>query len=224
MKTLKTILAIALSLAMISALCACSIKVGGEETWEYSADTKEGCEQLFNDFFKKTFENTNQVVTVKGNGSLVSTETIDGTSDCITYSTTGAYTYSFIKDGEYIYALKDNDSQQYYMVGEENYSYGYFVYRNSIDILADVPEDGVTFACEVKGSSEDGNSTNSLTLEITTDEGSVKITATSENDLVKTVTIVTNDGGETRTTEMTFEYGNASVTLPDISDWEKTEA
>ncbi len=87
MKTLKTILAIALSLAMISALCACSIKVGGEETWEYSADTKEGCEQLFNDFFRKTFENTNQVVTVKGNGSLVSTETIDGTSDCITYST-----------------------------------------------------------------------------------------------------------------------------------------
>ena len=72
---------------MISALCACSIKVGGEETWEYSADTKEGCEQLFNDFFRKTFENTNQVVTVKGNGSLISTETIDGTSDCITYCT-----------------------------------------------------------------------------------------------------------------------------------------
>ncbi|MBR6108633.1 MAG: hypothetical protein IKQ36_02760 [Clostridia bacterium] len=48
-------MAIALSLAMISALCACSIKVGGEETWEYSADTKEGYEQLFNDFFRKTF-------------------------------------------------------------------------------------------------------------------------------------------------------------------------
>ncbi len=223
MKTLKTILAIALSLAMISALSACSIKFGGEETWEYSADTKEGCEQLFNDFFEKTFENTNMVVTTKGNGSLVSTETIDGTSDCITYATTGAETYSFIKDEEYIYALTC-DGSNCYMVGTENYGHGYRVFKNSIDILDALPADGVTYACEVKGSSEDGNSTNSLTLEFSTDEGSVKITAASENDLVKTVTIVTNDGGETRTTEMTFEYGTASVTLPDISDWEKTEA
>lgn len=57
---------------MVSALCACSIKVGGEETWEYSADTKEGCEQLFNDFFRKTFENTKPLLkqhTAKSSGA-----------------------------------------------------------------------------------------------------------------------------------------------------------
>lgn len=222
MKLTKTLLTISLALIMAFSLLACTIQSGGDETWEYSADTKEGCEELFNDFFKETLENTNMIVTMKGNGNPVSTETIDGTSDYITYATTGTETYSFIKDEEYIYAMTGDDSN-YYMVGKDNYDYGYQVYKHSLNIFEALPEEGATYSCEVKGGTTDGNSTNNLTLEFKANVGSIKFEASSENDLVKTITITRIEEGQTYITDMTIEYGSASVTVPDISDWYKQE-
>ena len=223
MKNAKILLAISLVLAMVFALCACSVELGGEETWEYSADDKEGTVQLFNDFFAETFKNTNQTVTANSEGKDQFVETIDGTSDYATYSESGAETWSFIKDDEYIYAMTGEDTK-YYTVSEEYYGYGYFAYKRNLDFFDMLPEEGITYSCEVKGSSKDGSSNSTLTLEVKNgDEGSITINASSKDDLVDTITLSSTQEGATVNTTMTIVYGSASVTTPDISDWPKED-
>ena len=55
------------------------------------------------------------------------------------------------------------------------------------------------------------------------DEGSIVINATSKNGLVDSLTYTytyTEDGTtENQNLTMTFEYGSASVTVPDITGW-----
>ena len=224
MKNVKTLLAVVPALVMALALCACGAVTSGEETWEYTADNKESTAQLVTDFFEKTFADTNQIVTTVSDGKTMSVETIDGTADYITYSTTDAETYSFIQNDEYIYALTGDDVQ-YYMVGETYYDYGYRTYRNTIDLFDLITDDeGATYSCEVKGSAKDGNSTATLTYTIDVgEEGSLQVTATAKNDLVETVTISRTGGGETVNSTMTFVYGSAAVTVPDVSDWYRQE-
>ena len=224
MKNLKVFFAVLLALTAIFSLCACSIELGGEETWEYSADDKEGTVQLFNNFFEKTFANTNQVITVKSGENVIFVENIDGTSDYAAYETTGSKTYSFIKDGEYIYAMTSEDSN-FYMVGETNYGYGYFAYRRNIDVLKDIPEEGVTFACEVKGSAEGENSSAAMTVTVKNgDEGTIKIVATSKNDLVDSITTTRTEDGQDHVSTFSIVYGSASVEIPDISGWTKQDS
>ena len=220
MRNAKKLLAAVLALVMALALCACGVQIGGEETWEYTADNKEGVMQLYNDFFEETFKNTNQVVTVKGTSGDLDVETIDGTSDYIKYATTDAETWAFLQEDEYIYAMSA-DGTSYYMTGEDYYNYGYFAYKNSLDVIDMLPEDeGLTYSAEVKGSKNGDNSTATLTIEIKNgDEASITITAEAKNDLVEGISIHNVEDGETRDTTMTIEYGNASVTVPDISDW-----
>ena len=222
MKNTKILLAISLVLAMVFALCACSVELGGEETWNYSADNKEDTVKLFNDFFEKTFKNTNQTVTAKSNGQDYFVETIDGTSDYTKYSTNGAEAWAFIKDGEYISAITGEDSS-YYMVSEEYYGYSYFTYKNIIDIFDNLPEEGLTYSCESSGSSKGDNSTSTLTYEIKSDEGSVKVSASAKDGLVETINISNTQEGTTMNTTMTIVYGSASVTVPDISGWSKED-
>ena len=224
MKITKIILSITLALVMTLALCACSFELGGDETWEYKANNKEGSVQLFNDFFEKTFANTNQVVTVKSGDETLYVENIDGTSDYVSYAASSNDTWSFIKEGEYIYAMNGEDTN-FYMVGETNYNYGYFVYKSTISIAEKVPDgEGVTFNCESKGSSKDGKGSATFSLEIKNgDAGSIKITASSKDDLVETITFTFVSEGNTSTVTMTIVYGSASVTVPDISGWIKEE-
>ena len=224
MKKTKIFLTLSLVLAMVFTLFACSLKLGGEETWESTADNKEGVISLFDGFFEKTFANTNQVITVTSGGETVYVENIDGTSDYVSYADSNNDNWSFIKDGEYIYAMNGED-MNYYMVGEENYNYGYFVYKSTAEIFKMVPEeDGVTFSCVVKGSKKDGKSTETLTLEVKNgDAGSLTISASSTDGLVDTITIVSSQEGTTTTTTMTIAYGGASVTVPDITSWVKED-
>ena len=222
MKNAKTLLAITLTLVMVFSFCACSFELGGEETWEYTSDDKEGTVQLFNDFFEETYKNTNQIVTAKSNGQDYFVETIDGTSDYTKYSTNGADTWSFIKDGEYISAVSGEDSS-YYMVSEEYYGYAYFAYKNSFNIVEMLPEEGLTYSCESKGSAKDGKSNATLTLEIKSDERNITINASAKDGLVETVNISSTQEGTTVNTTMTIVYGSASVTVPDISGWDKQD-
>lgn len=217
MKTVKLILALALALATVFSTAACSVELGGEETWEYSSDEKEGVIQLFDDFFEGTYKNTNQIVTVKNGEKLVETETIDGTSSFVEYSTNGAKSYSF-KDGEeFIYVVSAEESS-YYMKGEENYNYGRYAYKLFLEGFKEVPGDSVTFKCEVKGSSKDDVSSETITLEATHSElGSLKLEATAKNDLVQTAAVTTVEGENTVVMTFTFEYGSAKVEIPDIS-------
>ena len=222
MKHMKILSAILLAVVMVCALCACGVELGGEETWTYSAEDKEGTDELFHNFFEETFAATNLVVTADANGESMFTETIDGTSEFVDYPVSGAKTWSFIKDGEYIYALT-GDGSNYYMVGEEYYGYGHLVYKNTIDLFEMLPEEGLTFACEVSGSAENGKSSEKLTMSIENDEGTIKIDAEKEDGLVRTITMFRREGENETTITMTLAYGAAAVEIPDISGMSKVE-
>ena len=228
MKNSKAVLAIVLAFVFAFAFTACSIELGGETSWEYTADNKEGSVQLFNDFFGETFNNTNQTVTCKNGESEVYTETIDGTSSFASYKTTGANTYSFVKDGVYYYAMQ-SENGGVYSTGEVGYNYGRYFYKTFVDILGDIPDDvsddaTVTFKCSSKGQGveKDGKftGTSNFELEMTSEnEGKMVISATAKDGLVEKITMNQIGGESEGEMTFTFEYGNASVTVPDISSW-----
>ena len=217
MKKTKALLSILLTAAMLFALCACSFKLGGETTWNYDADQKDSTVELFDDFFKDTFRNTNQVVTVKNGENVIFVENIDGTSSYVVY-TNSPKTCSFRKDNEYYYAFTSDDAQ-YYMTGEEAYGYGYYAYKQYIDVLDDLPEEGLTYSCKVDGKSEDGKSEATLALEIKKGSDVLTINAAAKDGLVESATISQTMDGNSVTMTLTFAYGSATVTIPDISDW-----
>lgn len=224
MKQTKKLLSVLLALAMLFVCGACSIEFGGEETWEYSSEDKDGTLELYHDFFAKTFEATNQEVSVTGSREgLIMTETIDGTSDHIVYSNTGAETYAFVDGSDYIYALNTGDATIYW-ADKEYYNNGYYAYKTSLNVLDMLPEDdSLSYACTVKGESKDGNSTATLTVEVKNESDYFKLEASSVNDLVENVTYSRSEDGADVTLTFAFTYGSASVTIPDRTDWLKQD-
>ena len=219
------ILAIA-CIVSVFALASCEIKIEGDETWTYSAETKEDTANLLNNFMEKTLKNTNQVVTVKNGDTVVMVETIDGTKGHVFYSKDNQ-TYSFIDGENYIYAMPGEDYNTFWK-SKTYYGYGYFAYKSSfVDIVSKVPEDdSVKFSCHVEGSGTFGEDpdkqTSSETIEIEIDhgeQGKIKINAESKNGLVEKYVYTITDASRTTTITLTFEYGNASVTVPDITGW-----
>ena len=225
----KTLLAI--FVALITALsCAvfvgCNIELGGETETHFSADNKEGTVELFEGFFEGTLNNTNQVATVKNNDKVLFTLTIDGTSAYAEYDTTGAKVYAFIKDGTKIFAMDDAVSgSKYYLADEDLYEINYRAYNNFLDVFDNVPDD-YTFDCKIDGtgyaSTDESKSYENLTMVITVTvegQGSMVINATSKNGLVDKCTITSTDETASSEIEITFVYGNATVTVPDITEW-----
>ena len=81
MKNVKALLATLLACAMVFALAACSVELGGEETWEYSGDDKESATQVFRNFFEGTYAASN--LEVSATSGAVSGST---TSFCVCLS------------------------------------------------------------------------------------------------------------------------------------------
>ena len=205
MKRMKTALALILAAAAILILPACG-------SGERSASDREGAKKLYDEFFDGTFRNANQVVTVSGADGEIYTENILGTSGYAVYGS-GAETWSFVKDGEFYYAIADGDTKTV-LTGEDTYYFGYYAYRNYLSVFELLPPQGVEFSCTVKDST--------LRLEARHgEEGQLSITATQKDGLVRELTYRQTDEGESLTVTMAFSYGNASLTLPDLSDFQK---
>ena len=229
MKKAVTLILSAVCVISILALSACDITLSGTETWDNSADDREGTVALFEEFFEDTFKNSNQVVTAKSADEEIFVETIDGASDYLVY-TNGVKTYAFVDGNDYYYAMCSEDSNTYW-VDETYYGYGYCVFRNYLGIFEALPDDeDLTYSCNVKGEgtlgeNDKNTSTSTLTMEIKNGEaGSITITANAKNNLVESCTYTHTEEGETQIITFDFAYGSASVTIPDITDWEKQEA
>lgn len=224
MKQTRILLSMLLALAMLFVCGACSIELGGEETWEYSSDERDGVVQLYHDFFEKTFEDTNQEVSVTGSREgLILTETIDGTSDHSVYGDATTETYAFVDGSDYIYAMNMGEGTIYW-ADKSYYDNGYYAYKTYLNIVDMLPEDdSLSYSCSVKGESKDGASTAALTLEIKNGADYLKIEATAVNDLVESVTYSRSEEGADVTLTFAFTYGNASVTIPDRTDWAKQD-
>ena len=216
-----------LSMAAVFTLGAC-FDIQGEVEEKYEAEGRAQVIELFNAYFEDTLADTNQVVTTKVDGTVTSVETIEGTSDYVSYQT-GTKTYSFVKDGEYYYAT-DAAGTKSLERGITSYNSGYFVYKATVEsFIRDVSESEkdatyfgtVTITTPITKEGEDpADSNGTMDLEITFNGTTITVRATSVNDKVTsyTYTVVSQSG--TQTTQITFTYGNASVTLPeDATEW-----
>ena len=154
------------------------------------------------------------------------TESIDGAKNCVLFASDNSKTYSFIQDDEYITAFPAGTGN-YYLTGKNWYDRYYCYFFDFIDTIALMPEEGGTFTCASEttggaGKLEQSNAT--LTFEYESDACSVKIAAKNKNSLTQNVVIESYDPiNGLSTTTMTFAYGSASVTIPDISDWSPYE-
>lgn len=232
MKKSITLIIIALLVCVSSAVsltsCSFNFELGSEGFVEYAADGKEDSMELFSGFFEDTVNNANVVVTVKSEGAVQYVENIEGTKNLVEYNTNGVKAYAFPQGDEYIVAI-DSEDGKYIMTGKDSYDRQYCYFMRSFDMIGAVTEDKATFNCvsrvEEKETTVDGEqiieSTGTLTFDIVTETGTININVAAENGLVTTVTLTVNDtaAGTNRTTTMTFEYGGASVTTPDVTGW-----
>ena len=221
-KTAFLIISLLLCVATLASCGLIQINPNGIESegWtEVTADTKDDCFTLLDSFMEETLKNANVVVTVEGNGAVQYVESIVGDKNCVDHKSTDTKVYAFKQDNEFISAV-DGDTQ-YYMVGEEFYNnnYCYFLYNVRM-LKEEIPADQATFTGKMRTEEKNGESSSTLTFEITSEIGNVKITAEAKNGLVLAASYIINDptAGQ-RTTTLTFAYGNAVVTLPDITDW-----
>ncbi|MBE6530173.1 MAG: hypothetical protein E7680_06225 [Ruminococcaceae bacterium] len=195
-----------------------NIEVTG--TSEISADSKEDSLSLLNGYFEDSLKNANVVATATGDGEVIYVESLLGNKSFLDYQSTGTKMYCFVDGDKYIVATSSEESG-FYTTDRKTYDNNCPYFMNNIKILEMVPEEGTTFTCTVKTEEKNKESTSTLTFEVAANGASIKITATAKNGMVQTVTFTNADAtSETpRTTELAFAYGNASVTLPDISDW-----
>ncbi len=250
-KTIK-ILTVTLLVCLVSmlALTACNFeKLLENADWIEEAEytDKESCVGAINSFFEETLKDPDFVVTCKNKaGEVQFTETVKGT-DSFTLGKDGSKTYVYkigdfyywvsveqteYEEGEtveqHMYYCSDSSKVAGYCEDAENYyNSWYCLFMSNITVISWVPEKDASFHCVVNGEKTDGAVSNSLTLECTATGGTITITAASEENLVKNVHIVLNDTTDpsaSRDLTLTFEYGSASITLPDTDAWDREEA
>lgn len=240
-----TLLAGTLCAATAVSFSACGLFDGpieSEGTVEASADGKEDCTQLLNDFFAETLKQTNMVVTTKGNGEVQTTESIDGEKGKVEMAATGATVYTFLDGGEYYYGFLSDDGSKYLQSGKELYDQYHPYFMSTFAIFDMIPADEATFAANyvineketIDGENSTYSSTGEMNFEITAEGGKLTVTAEAKDGLVQKYTVVNDTKGEeTRTSESTFVYGTASFTVPEKSafeyaeveeEWETTES
>lgn len=217
-------------------------------TENYDSANKEGSVELINAFFEETLKDPDFVVTCKNkDGEVQYTETVKGT-DGYTLGKDGTKVYAYKKGDAFYVAIisqeeddEGNTQEQRYYYCSDSSKPGYYadsesgtmedLYKgnyctfmskvNGVNIVELLPEDKGTYSCKTHGEKKDGVTTGSLEFSFTADEGSITITASSEENKVKTLTVSVSDGN---TLTWTFVYGNASVELPDTDAWDREAA
>ncbi len=248
MKKVKGFKAILLAVGMIFvfALAACSVDLeNADYTENYNSSDKEGSVELINAFFEETLKDPDFVVTCKNKDGVEQfTETVKGDA-CYTLYKNGTEVYAYKKGGFFYMATvsveEDDDGnateQRYYYCSDET-KRGYYqddengtmedIYNNNycsfmskytgVNIVALLPEENAEFACDVNYEKKDGVLSGALNFEFSFGNGTVSVSASSEEGKVKTVRVARSDGADLT---WTFVYGNASIELPDTDAWDR---
>lgn len=230
-KTLTLILALLSCVALLLALGACALtpeEITSEESSEATADTKDSCKALIDEFFQNTLESGNLVATTTFDGST-RVESVVGDASCVVDHETGTTFWGFKRGEEFIAACAYEDGC-YYMTGENYYNAYYCYFMSTVRVIDYFTDEDGSFNCVVKtesktstvGGKEVTESTSDLTFDFVTEAGTIRITANAKDGLVQEFTYDMHDESENRTvtTKTTFAYGSAAVELPDISDWD----
>ncbi len=229
-------LSLIFTLVLVLSLSACK--------WNMSEDAnatgKEGSIALLNEFFATTLEDPNFVVTYKSDDVAQYTENVLGKNSFV-HNKNDDLTYAYIKDGfyYYVYTYKDivdgeivngryyltsDESKQYYSeYAEDYYNNQYCQFLSNIRLMEMLKEeDGVTFSCDYHKEKEDEQSTSTVEFKYISEGGTITISATAKNDLVKTASMIVVDNTDpngNRNLSLSFVYGNATIILPDTDAW-----
>ena len=191
------------------------------EDWLFTADNLADAQDIYDSFFFMTIYEENMIVTVSNDDGVYLTETIDGEKDRVEYAWDEEYfTY---KDGDdFIFAVADGDNR-YYFVDEEKYDENSLAVAFFLDVLSDLPDEGVTISLASEGTSTfseyDVSIDATLTLEIVNGDATTNVTAVKESDKVVSFRCVYTDPDGSYAVEVTFSFGDASVTTPDLTGW-----
>lgn len=220
----RSLTAAVLVLVLALALCACSVQVGGEETWNYTAEDAESSMKLFDQFFEKTRAEANQTITAKSGDTVILEESIADGKDYTFYPGTNAKAWAWM-DGETPYYAMESPDSQVFFTEKEYYESGSQAYRQYLEMFRGLVEDmeGVTWSCALDGKKVKDDSDETLKLTLSFEGASIVLEGTSHNGLVQTCTYKETDPAQgeqpTRSQEYTFAYGSAKVDLPDITGW-----
>ena len=245
-KTLMTMAIVLLvCVASVFALTACNFEIESEGNWDISADTKADSIEVLTGFFEDTLKDPNVVVTYKVGNEVYFTENVKGT-DSYYVTKDGSKVYAY-KKGDFYYQAVDGQTEvddaivinrYYYTTDSANvahydkdtktyYDNNYCFFMSDIKAMNLIPEEGGTFTASNKGEEKNDESSATLNFDYSSNDGTLKITATAENGLVKSVSIVTTNPAHpeyNRNITMTFAYGSAVVTLPDTDAWDREAA
>lgn len=191
------------------------------DEWEFSANTLEEAKAIYEDFFYLTIYNDNMIVTVSNDDGVIITETLDGEKDHVKYNLDEEY---FVyKDGNDYYVAVRDGKNKYYFKDEDKYDEYGLAFAFYLDVLSDLETEGMTISLKSKGTSThteyDILIDAKLTLEINYENHSINVTAEKVKDKVVSFKSTYTDEDESYTVDIKFEFGKASVALPDISDW-----
>lgn len=244
-RILSLLLCLALLAAAVFTLGACNLddlEITGEGKYEFTADGKQDSVDLLISFFDGTVQNVeegevaeevNFVVTIVTDNKSTLVETVKGEEESIRMDFGGNTTEYLFKSGdEYIVAV-ESDTANYYMTGKDAYDTLRFTFLNMLRKASELEEkEGATFDCisvmedsdYITKDVQETHSTSELNFDYKSDDGSVHITANAKDGFVQSCTITEKLNDRESVTTMTFVYGNASVTVPDITDWPVRDA
>lgn len=232
----------------VVALTSCNIELKDMDGTEYFDTTeKEFSKELINEFFEEILKDPDFVVTCANkDGEQQYTETVKGT-DAYTLGSDGSEAYAFKKDKFFYvatisrntngevkrsYYCSDNTKSGYYESAEADametmYKNNHCSFMNDstgVGIVNNLSEEGATFNCRKNVERISGFATSSLDFTYASADRTVTITASAEEERVKTLRIIIIDdaeGGHGSDLTWTFTYGGASVTIPDVDAWDK---
>ena len=236
---LKKILCLVLLVVAGLSLSACSLFDNMNVEVDSDATGKDSSIALLNEFFNKTLEDANFAVSVNSNGVKQYTENIKGKTSYV-INKDDTISCAYIADEHYYYASTSKDivdgkvvesrfyvtsdeSKQYYSEYAQTYYEGsYCQFMGNIKLLDFLKDEDGSFTCVFHSEGTMEESKGNVVFKFVADTGYITITATSENDLVKTLDIIVvdnvNESGN-RNITMSFKYGDPFISLPDLDKW-----
>lgn len=226
---LLTVAAASLALGVVTlAGCSMNTEISGEGTVDIVADpNKEDCIALFNQAFDELFKDPNVVIESKENGKIDFTQNLYKETSKVVTSDNKTF-YAFKDKEQAIVATEYSSDYKYIELDEERYEFQmrYFLGGFNFEVVED---ENATWSCEYHETNSDKISGDKVESH---SEGkySFELKAT---DYTMTAEIEMKDGlpeeidykgefahvDDNFDVDMTFTYGNAKFTLPDITGW-----
>ena len=197
--------------------------------WGVTANTPEGCFELFSAMAAPGLASTNVTVVMKYDEMVVATDEVDGDKlHSIALDGDGTTeTYGWVEgEGEdLVYYLGNATDKTYYVSGKTTYNYSLpsrTMVLGMMMMMAYADENAEGYSATLTGHGTVEEPTGKMTLEMSMpDDGEIinlRLEAT-DGMLDKFIISGNDNNGDLTVITMEYSYGNTSVTIPDLSDW-----